>query len=351
MSISRLIERGRLVRSRTGAIVRWNNWAYCKIAIVLTCLCYAMLARPEIDAPAVGESVLLFVMLCCYAAFGYAANSFSDARLDASVGKYNPFSAMAPREARATLGQIGIVALSAGAGVAAYYWRADVAALVALGYSLAAAYSLAPFRLKARGLLSVIASSLAQHAIPAAIVFTATRTWDAASVSLWGLSTLIGLRFILIHQLTDEADDAAAKIRSVATVYGGAAVWRVLARIVFPAELAMLALAAAFLAPSYPAVPAAAVIYICIDWLLARLEGRPPLAAGSYGALSGLYFFWLPVILAAYVCAHSVSLWPVPAFALAWTGHRFWPELDKLVRVRRSIRRLYRQRRSQYRAG
>jgi 4-hydroxybenzoate polyprenyltransferase len=351
MSVSRLIERARLARGRTGAIVRWNNWAYCKIAIVVACLCYATLARDELDAAALGDSVLLFAMLCCYAAFGYAINSFSDAPLDASVGKYNPFSAMSPRETYVTLGKVGVVALSAGAGVAVYYWRPDVAALVALGYGLAAAYSLAPFRLKGRGLLGVIASPLAQHAIPAAIVFTATRTWDAASISLCGLSTLIGLRFILVHQLADKANDAAAKIRSVATIHGGAAVWRVLTRIVFPIELAMLALAAVFLAPSYPAVPVAVIVYVCIDWLLARLEGRSrPFMAESYGVLSGLYFFWLPVILAAYVCAHDVALWPMAAFTLAWTGHRLWPQLDKLVRIKRSVRRLFQEhRRSQYR--
>lgn len=351
MSVSRLLERATLARGRAGAIVRWNNWAYCKIAVVVACLCYAMLARAETDGAALRESVLLFVVLCCYAAFGYAINSFSDAQLDAGVGKYNPFTAMSPLEARATIGVVGAIALCAGASVAVYYRRADVAALVAFGYGLAAAYSLAPFRLKGRGLLGVIASPLAQHTIPAAIVFSATETWDPASAGLCGLSTLIGLRFILVHQLADEGADAAAKVRSAATIHGGAAVRRVLTRIAFPAELAMLTLAAILLTPSYPAVLVAVVMYICIDWLLARLarSPRPPLVAESYGALSGLYFFWLPVILAAYVGARDIALWPVPAFALAWTGHRLWPELDKLTRIKRSIRSLYRERRrSQY---
>jgi hypothetical protein len=40
----------------------------------------------------------------------------------------------------------------------------------------------------------------------------------------------------------------------------------------------------------------------------------------------------------------------VPVFAVAWMGHRLWPELDTLVRIKRGVKRLFRERRSKYAA-
>jgi 4-hydroxybenzoate polyprenyltransferase len=342
----RLAVDGTVGNRRLGSITRWRNWAHCKIAILIACLCYAMLSRPAIYPAIIGEAALLFAMFCCYAAFGYALNSFSDIRVDAEAVKYNAFSRMSRRKAVATIALISAIAVVAGAVASANYWRADVAVLIAAAYLLAICYSLPPARLKEHGFLGVAASTLAQHTIPAAIVFTAVGTWDRVSLSLCVLSTMIGIRYILIHQMRDERDDICSNIRTVAVVHGGDLVRDAIKGIVFPLELAALVATVAFLAPAFPAILVAAGASILLDTLRRRFDDTaPPPRAECYATLAGFYYFYLPVILAAYVSLRDPSFWPVLCFALLWTASRLEAEVDLLVKVGRRLKRNLKRRR------
>lgn len=346
----RLAVDGAVANRRLRLITRLRDWAYCKIAILIACLCYAMLSCPLIDLMVIEEVGLLFAMLCCYAAFGYAINSFSDANVDPDA-KRNPFSAMSPREAKVTIALVSGIAIIPGAVASAYYWRADVAGLIAAAYALAACYSLPPARLKEHGLLGVVASTLAQHTIPAAIVFTAVGTWDRVSLSLCALSTMIGIRYILIHQIRDERADVSSGIRTVAVIHGGELVRGVVRAIVFPLELIALVATIAFLAPTYPGIVVAAAISILVDTLRRQPDGSArPFNAEAYRTLAGFYYFYLPVSLAAYVSLRDISLWPVLCFVLLWTARRLEAEVDVLLKAGRRLKRsLKKRRRSRHR--
>jgi 4-hydroxybenzoate polyprenyltransferase len=326
---------------RVGPIIRWRAWAFCKITFLIACLCYAMLSRPRIDLAVVGETGLLFVMFCCYAAFGYAVNSFSDATADAKAGKRNPFSMMSGQQAARSIGVISAITLAAGGIVSAYYWRADVTTLVASAYALAAIYSLAPVRLKERGLLGVFASALAQRTIPAVIVATATETWDRTSLSLCVLSTMIGIRYILIHQIYDEQADRSSNVRTFGTVHGGEFVRRLIRTVVLPMELIALVTTLAFLAPAFPAIPLAAGAVLLLNALHPVFNERaPPLfKADDYETLAPLYYFYLPVVLAGYIVMRDVNLWPVLGFVLVWTSSRLKAEMERLLAMRRALKR------------
>ncbi len=341
MTRSRPAADGVLADLRLVPIIRWNDWAYCKIAMVIACLCHALLSRPSIDFAVVGEATVLFVMFCCYAAFGYAVNSFSDASADEIAGKPNPFSEMSREQAGVVITAISAVAILAGVVAVARYWRADIGVLVGAAYLVAAAYSLAPVRLKERGFLGVAASVLAQHTIPAVIVFTAAGTWDFASVALCALSTLIGARYILLHQCVDEQADIAAGIRTVATARGAAAVRRAIKSLVFPLEQTALGAVVVLLAYAYPAVLVAAAAFAVPRalhaWFGDRAQAMPD--PYSYATFTGFYYLYLPVVLAAYVSMRDTSLWPVLAFVLLWTAPRLAIELDVLARINRVFKR------------
>jgi 4-hydroxybenzoate polyprenyltransferase len=82
---------------------------------------------------------------------------------------------------------------------------------------LAALYSLPPVRLKERFVLGWGASALAQRTLPLVIIFEALKGWDVVAVGLIVLSTLIGLRSIVVHQLRDRDNDRRSGVLTVAT--------------------------------------------------------------------------------------------------------------------------------------
>ncbi|HSO27905.1 MAG TPA: UbiA family prenyltransferase, partial [Anaerolineales bacterium] len=150
--------------------IRWRDWGPGKLTLLwVVCLYLAVAYEIRFE-----EFVSIFVIFLCFAAaqaaLGYVLNDWGDRDLDRRQFKRNAFSGRTRLESILALLLIMIMALVAGAPL-----------LLRRGFGLlwfawalsAAAYSLSPMRLKTRGLVGLVAASIAQWLLPVLITFAA----------------------------------------------------------------------------------------------------------------------------------------------------------------------------------
>jgi 4-hydroxybenzoate polyprenyltransferase len=268
--------------------VRWREWHDSKLQIFLVAICYALLRPLAPGWPQLATAWALIVLLCLYAAFGHIVNDAADLEADRRAGKPKQLATWSKSAIAAaiTLPCIGA------ASIAATCFDAAATELTIATFCLAALYSLPPVRLKERGLLGWFSAALAQRTLPVSIVFEALHAWDVAALALVVLSTQIGLRFIIIHQLTDRTNDLRAGVRTLATEQNP----RVLVTLlhwVFALEIATLCASVFAMAAVEPKLGAAALAYAaCLA--LAVWQGVP-FTPRAYFVLSGYYHVIWPV--------------------------------------------------------
>jgi predicted O-linked N-acetylglucosamine transferase (SPINDLY family)/4-hydroxybenzoate polyprenyltransferase len=295
------------------ALVRWTEWYDSKIAFLLVCMYYAALAQPGPSGRLQGEMALLLAALCAYASFGHLVNDFSDRQADRVAGKRNVLATLSERNAWA------LVIVAGAAGLALSYWqRPGAIASLGAAYVLAAAYSLPPLRLKERGAAGLAAAALAQRTLPCVVVFYALDFWDWTAVALCVLSTLTGLRYIVVHQILDASNDARAGLTTFGTAHDARSLSAILTRWLFPFELASLGGTILLMGWSVPAVWAMALLYAV--WLIVQHRRQPhrPLSPVSYRLLADLYFVYWPLLLAVLLALHDVAFVGVLVFTIVW---------------------------------
>jgi 4-hydroxybenzoate polyprenyltransferase len=189
--------------------------------------------------------VLALVALVSCATYVSVINDLTDREDDVASGKTNRLAG----RSRAFVGLLLVCCVAPGALVA-FSWRDDLLLLILYFAAWAAfsLYSIPPARLKNRGFLGVLADASGAHLFPTlfvvALVFRSRKMpldilWLAA-VAVWSLS--YGLRGILWHQLSDLQNDGLIGLRTFACRYGPARLQRLGAFVVFPVELAALAI-------------------------------------------------------------------------------------------------------------
>jgi hypothetical protein len=187
-----------------------GEWWEYKIVPTLAIFYATML---YLDAPANDvwhPLVILIVAIAAVAAYVSLSNDWADRADDAAAGKTNRLAKSSP------ISVILMITPPFAIGVlVSWWWRTNFSLLFAYCaiWIIFSLYSLEPFRLKARGLLGVLADAFGAHVLPALIavvlVFaTVGRSVDkywVTAVSLWALG--YGLRGILWHQLSDAEND------------------------------------------------------------------------------------------------------------------------------------------------
>lgn len=308
------------------AVIRFKEWSNSKIPFFLACMYYAALSRPQPGLAIVGEMAGLLLLICLYASFGYVINSLSDRKVDLIAGKPNSLAEMSNAGALTIVW--AVIAASVLTALILYAGRPALILLIALSYVTAAIYSLPPIRLKEHGVLGLLASSVAQRTLPVVIVFVTMQLWDAIAIGLCTLSTLIGLRFIIIHQLIDERNDLAAGVRTVATAGGVSGLEKALKFYVLPLELLNLGIVLILMSITIPALGVVSVLYIC--WFAAQtvvFKNDERLSVNSYYLFSEFYFFYWPMTLATVLFLDDEHLWMIFVFSLLWLSRWIWREL------------------------
>lgn len=256
--------------ARIGRTIRIEQWWDHKLALILSVF-YATAYMRHVAVVSVWPAAiaLLFAVAAC-AAYVSVVNDVTDRADDQRVGKSN-------RMAGWPIWQMALL-LAALLGVAvafAVLWRDDLRLVAAyLGsWTAFSLYSVAPFRLKTRGVFGVIADACGSHLFP---MLTAALLAQRASghpvgplwigaVAAWAFGS--GLRGILWHQLYDAEADRKADVRTFVVRRSAVAAIR-LARAALVIESLGLAL---FLWHSQSAWP---VLFLLIYLAFAALKSR-----------------------------------------------------------------------------
>ena len=236
------------------------------------CMFYAALSQPFPAIHLIIEMAVLLLLLCLYASLGHIVNSYCDREIDLIAGKANTLTSVS--EHYRLILVVLIVITSLVTSLLIYIKQPAVLLMFYLAITIAAFYSLPPVRLKERGIFGLIAAAIAQRTLPVVIVFNAMGGWSWTAVVLCVLSTLTGMRYIIVHQIKDENADLLANVQTVATTRGTAFLRWLLRQFIFPLELITLLLVLLLMAMELPAVGMAAVIYVfwtalqmlALDW-------------------------------------------------------------------------------------
>lgn len=218
-------------------LVRTRDWMHSKVPYVGACWAvYCDLANLQGYA---SDFLLIggLVFLIAFLSFGYVINDWSDVLSDARVKKQNyiekvgtPFSLVIV----IILFIIGVVSIA----FLMSPWHGISYAI--LGFIMSYAYSVRPIRFKERGILGVLLAAILQWPYPfiGFIYFDIEINWWSvgAGISLF----LVGIRWILVHQLRDMERDQSSGIHTFAMSVGKDRMKRVVLRWSLPAEWACL---------------------------------------------------------------------------------------------------------------
>lgn len=220
----------------------------------------------------------LLVFIACVvpgAAFVSVLNDWTDLEDDAAAGKTNRLTGAG--NARPAFAIIAMLIIGGGflwlfASDTLWPASSGIAITYAVGWFAYAAYSVPPLRLKVRGVAGTLCDAIGANVVPA--LLAAQLTAQALGIALPAKALLLiggwafcfGLRGILWHQIGDMAADEASGTDTFVRRYGIERAIKLGRRIIFPAEIALLAL----LCLALPAVAlAAALVGLALYfWLL-----------------------------------------------------------------------------------
>ena len=303
--------------------VRWREWYASKVPFVWTACAAAALSSPLSDGEIVRRTAGVIVFTCLCGAFGHAANDFADRDCDRAAGKRTPVGRMATAPATAILMLLGLGAVGALAPVVAS--PAAVWAGVAT-VALAAAYSLPPFRLKARRSAGIWSAAAAQRTLPMLVAFTAIGRTDAAAWVLLLVAQLAGTRWMLVHQVIDADNDRRTGVPTWVSVAGETRAGFLLRRVVFPLELVLVLAAVWLQAVRTPAVWLLPAIGVLASgaWIWQCRGSQAPYSFHGFAGqpLAGFYLLIWPLGLSVALAFARPATWVVAAAFLAWE-HRY----------------------------
>jgi 4-hydroxybenzoate polyprenyltransferase len=166
------------------------------------------------------EGVLIFFFLF---AFGDMINCLADRDLDA---KYKPHLSRAVYNLGVPFVTFQIVlwavlALALAAHVSWLLHRWQLLALTAVGLALGAAYSVAPFRLKGRGLAQLLCLWLIIFVGPMLMIATLFGTWPAPELVAFAMAYgAVQMGIILVNTAEDYPEDREAGVQTVIVSLG-----------------------------------------------------------------------------------------------------------------------------------
>ena len=226
-------------------IVRWPEWWYSKMPPLVAVVAMSSIIRSGDPSATIRASLNLLVVASLLAVFGYMLNSLADIASDERAGKRNPLRGM--RRGSASSMCAGLLLIGLLTGFALLDGRVTRSVLVS-SYVLAVTYSVSP-RFKEWPVTGVFVAAGAQRTLPTVLALLVAAAEMTASTGRGAIlfaiatptwATLVGVRWILMHQLSDHDGDRRAGTRTFVTHYGSLETRGLIGRVVFPAELCAL---------------------------------------------------------------------------------------------------------------
>ena len=307
---------------RLKQLLRAHRWWDTQIPVMLA-LVYAVLAKAE-PAPAVtttlGTLALFLVASVGIAGFGHLFNDLFDLKQDVESGASNLVAGRHPLRLAATVILVLLLAW------VPWRWLPTTPAvwtLLGLEFTLFILYSLPGVRLKERGLLGPIVDALYSWTITTAVALLVFARLGAVVVPAWASAILaawafvLGLRHILTHQIEDAGRDQAAGMTTYVTQHGWLPTFRILQRVLLPAEVLLFLALLLVIGVDAPIVPIGFLLWTGL--MIARERDRAvqwPAAAACAPAIHRLFFFNITVLQRFY------TLWfPLLTLVVLITRH------------------------------
>lgn len=217
-------------------VSRWHEYSTTKVPLIFAPALYLILIEPRSPLESYKRFGCIVIFTTLYLAFGYMLNDYADREVDHKAGKANLLGNLPQPIAWLFL----LLTLIAGIiTLFPFYRQLLVIWSAILAYAAAAAYSLWPVRLKERGFLGLLTSAIAQRVFPTLVLFAVYDHWNVDTMVFLVLYTMIGLRWILIHQILDEPNDRKAGVRTFVSQRGHDKTRSLLYQLIFPLEIGL----------------------------------------------------------------------------------------------------------------
>jgi 4-hydroxybenzoate polyprenyltransferase len=303
--------------------LRAHRWWDVQIPVMLAPV-YLVLAAADPPPPVLatlGTIAVFLVASIGIAGFGHLVNDLFDIEQDRASG--------APNLA-ASRGRTGrILLLATLLAIALVPWlrlptSPAIWTLLAAEFALFLLYSVPPVRLKERGVLGPVADALYSWTISTAVALLLFAGFAGVHVAWWMSSLLaawaftLGLRHILTHQIEDVGRDEAAGMRTFVSRLGWRDSFRLLERVLLPAEVTLFAIILAIVAPLAPLVPLGFVVHAALAWRRERVRALDRTVAGTaedvqvhrlffwnITVLHRFYTHWFPLLALATLVRHE----------------------------------------------
>jgi len=245
-------------------------------------------------------------------------NDFSDISVDRISGKENAASRLSGGQQAIAL----LIILLTGLLAFAPNYRNSLATIfLVLFYLFSILYSVGPIRLKERDVVGIICVSLAQRVLPLLIIFAVFEHFGYDTLVFAILSFLIGIRWILIHQLLDRDKDISAGVGTFAANRAPERVFRAML-FCFVMEIVSLIGLMGLLAYEMPFVPIIAILYLIYGLYLTplwkRVGFRRMLSSYDFAPLADFYYFWLPFSVSILLSCLNPFLLAIPVIEVIW---------------------------------
>lgn len=313
-----------------GCLIRWSEWFDSKLPFVVIAYFLLKLAYSEEDITAeLALRVLAFSALGL--GFGYAYNDWTDVELDRKAGKKNSVAKLSLPKVILLLGGLIVCSLLS-------LWpllgQSEVLGAVVLAYALAVAYSSPTVRLKERGWLGLISSSIAQRCLPCWILFAACgRITELTAIYLM-LMFVVGLRWMVTHQMEDYENDQISQTLTYARRVGYSKAQKWLPRF-FLLELLLIACLTLKMGLACPMVLAIVGIYGGVTTFIALITGvtlwqKLKQPSSAYLVLTDLYFVYWPLGFCILLIIRRIDALLWFPFLVFWLRRYLWLHVNDL---------------------
>lgn len=298
-----LLENIRNLRS----ICRWDEWADSKLPFVALAWFILVLQRPGDWT----DGIILLEVLSFtgfFLAFGYVFNDWMDRDSDQRAGKLKRIFLFRREQAYLLLGMLWLGSLLS---LLRWLTSPTVAAILLACYFLALTYSGTPLRFKERGQWGLFVASLSQRTLPSLLIFAIMGRWDINTFIYLLLTLVIGLRWMITHQLDDLERDQTSQVKTYVAQKNAKFIKNYLTGL-FILELVLLLLLGWTL--SYPPLWWIYLVYVLLTIALSVVSACSPwqmlqTPSSAYLVLADFYFLYWPIGMALlYSIRHTFGI-------------------------------------------
>lgn len=295
--------RVKLAIIRFSSLVRWDEWSDSKLPFIF--LAWSIVAiKSPVNTKHVFILLEVFSYTAFFLAFGYVFNDWMDRVADQRAGKLKLIQSLKTWQAYLVLGSLFL-----GSIISLLPWLSNmsVGLTVVACYFFAITYSGTSFRFKERGQWGLFVASLSQRTLPCMLIFFLMGWRDVITLIYLALTLIIGLRWMLAHQLGDLENDIQSQVKTYATQKNAAfiktyMVW------VFNLELILVIVLG--LVMSYPPLWLVYLVYLILTLAFTLASKSTPwqmlqTSSSAYVVLADFYFIYWPFGFALLFSLHS----------------------------------------------